>query len=898
MKKILSLMLAFFVISSASYGQFLQKNEDSNNGTISGIKSYAAPYSSSKSQTAILTYSDDAIATTVGFGATAPIVTNALAYFPTSSFTGNVGENIFKISIAIGSASTISSLEVCIWTDTSAHGANPIMTQTVTGFVDGWNEVMLSSPYTLGTSNIFVGYKINAVGYVISCDTSADATSYGDMMQDPTTGSITHLSAYNFGDVCIKAHVGVLDSVETELVSIDNDLFILASSSSAVGIVGTVKNNGSDSIASYDVTYAINGGTAVAAYTVTPATPIITGATGSFTHNVTADFSTAGAYNVEVAISNINGGNNDAVASNDTLTMTITSLSQLIQKKVLHEVLTSSTCAPCAGANPVIDGVVYDTNEVKSTLIKYQVSWPGVGDPYQNQESADRVTYYGTTGVPDFKVDGENTESGVSYTQAKLDAYALAPAIATVVGTATFAASAVGVNIDFNAVADISGTLVAQIAIIEKQTVLNVGNNGETEFHNVMMKFIPSTSGTAITDFTAPYTAQNITTSQSITGTNVEWIGDLRVIAWLQDNATKKVYQSEYIDITSTAADAGVTKIETVASGCGLPSSNDITFTVHNGGFADLTNVVVSYTIGGGAAQTANITGTVAIGADATVTVTGVDFSAVGNYDIVATTTVANDGWAANDSKTYQLSNLSPSAIPYAEQFTDQTLGWIIEDVNNDGKTWSYVNSTNAGHGDNTAYVSNWNASMSADDYLYSTCIDLVAGTDYKLGFWYHIGAGYPEKLKVFIGTSNVNSAMTQTIVDLGEISNGAYEESNTNFTVSADGTYYLGFYSYSDADMWYTAIDDVSITVSTGLETPNNQNFSIYPNPTTGIVTIEGAKDSKITVYNMIGEAIYTNDNATAITTIDLSSFSVGNYFVKIINNEGVSTQKIILTK
>ncbi len=82
------------------------------------------------------------------------------------------------------------------------------------------------------------------------------------------------------------------------------------------------------------------------------------------------------------------------------------------------------------------------------------------------------------------------------------------------------------------------------------------------------------------------------------------------------------------------------------------------------------------------------------------------------------------------------------------------------------------------------------------------------------------------------------------------------------------------------------------------GINTANSINYSIFPNPTTGLVTIEGTKGAQVVVYNMIGELIYTNDNASENTTLDLSSFSAGNYIVKIISNDNVSTQKIILTK
>ncbi len=84
----------------------------------------------------------------------------------------------------------------------------------------------------------------------------------------------------------------------------------------------------------------------------------------------------------------------------------------------------------------------------------------------------------------------------------------------------------------------------------------------------------------------------------------------------------------------------------------------------------------------------------------------------------------------------------------------------------------------------------------------------------------------------------------------------------------------------------------------SVGVNNATDSKYSIYPNPTNGLVTVEGAKDAKIIVYNMIGEVIYSNDNSNENTTIDLSSFSAGNYIVKIIDNNEVSTQKIVLTK
>ena len=90
----------------------------------------------------------------------------------------------------------------------------------------------------------------------------------------------------------------------------------------------------------------------------------------------------------------------------------------------------------------------------------------------------------------------------------------------------------------------------------------------------------------------------------------------------------------------------------------------------------------------------------------------------------------------------------------------------------------------------------------------------------------------------------------------------------------------------------------EVELDITSGIKEANSSNFNIYPNPTTGIVNISGVKDAQVVVYNMLGAVVYNEANASATTTIDLSSFNAGNYIVKVINNDEVSTQKIVLTK
>lgn len=68
---------------------------------------------------------------------------------------------------------------------------------------------------------------------------------------------------------------------------------------------------------------------------------------------------------------------------------------------------------------------------------------------------------------------------------------------------------------------------------------------------------------------------------------------------------------------------------------------------------------------------------------------------------------------------------------------------------------------------------------------------------------------------------------------------------------------------------------------------------ISVFPNPTSGIITLRGAEgNGSISVYNLLGELVHTElPTATASFTLDLSGQPNGIYFIKI----GNSNTKII---
>ncbi len=71
-----------------------------------------------------------------------------------------------------------------------------------------------------------------------------------------------------------------------------------------------------------------------------------------------------------------------------------------------------------------------------------------------------------------------------------------------------------------------------------------------------------------------------------------------------------------------------------------------------------------------------------------------------------------------------------------------------------------------------------------------------------------------------------------------------------------------------------------------------STKDFSVYPNPTSGHITIKTKTLQQVEIYNITGALI----DITNKSEIDLSPYSKGIYLIKIITNQGIALKKIIL--
>lgn len=88
---------------------------------------------------------------------------------------------------------------------------------------------------------------------------------------------------------------------------------------------------------------------------------------------------------------------------------------------------------------------------------------------------------------------------------------------------------------------------------------------------------------------------------------------------------------------------------------------------------------------------------------------------------------------------------------------------------------------------------------------------------------------------------------------------------------------------------------------VPTLASTPQNfaqTDINMYPNPSTGVVTISNVDGATIEVLNLMGQVVATVENASEINNIDLSNEANGTYIVRIIDGNEIATSKLNLQK
>ncbi|MFN3950764.1 MAG: T9SS type A sorting domain-containing protein [Thermaurantimonas sp.] len=345
-----------------------------------------------------------------------------------------------------------------------------------------------------------------------------------------------------------------LDAAGASIINPD----IMALTQAPFTLSASFANFGSATITSATINYQINSSAIVSAPLSNLNFSSMSIAT--FNHPTPWNPGSSANYTVKMWLSAING-QPDQNNSNDTITKVINVVPALVQRRPLMEVFSSSTCPPCAPANASFHSLMNQQPPGNFTVLKYQMSWPGTGDPYYTPEAGDRRTFYGVNSVPNMQIDGGWNQHAGQATQAIIDQFRAVPSFVNITASSSLSGQTVNAQISVTPVANISGNIRLIAAIKETQTTQNVKTNGETIFYDVFKKFLtPTSAGQVITNLNAG-TTQNFNFSYTFNGSyilppnatqpvnhatnhTVENFQNLRVVVWLQDMTTKQILQS------------------------------------------------------------------------------------------------------------------------------------------------------------------------------------------------------------------------------------------------------------------------------------------------------------------------------------------------------------------
>ncbi len=231
-------------------------------------------------------------------------------------------------------------------------------------------------------------------------------------------------------------------------------------------------------------------------------------------------------------------------------------------KKTLIERFTNSGCGPCATLNNAwYNATTHDlVNSGLITHIVYNVDWPINYDPMYLLNSNDnnlRRGFYGVTSVPWIELNGVNfnTGSGSSaFINAVNNGNAEFSPFSLVITPEIFSNNVINVHVvinrDANDVTVFGENVKLQVGITEKSVSFSPPQpNGESVFYSITRKMLPDGHGTLLA---IPAPGETIEMDFSFipsTGfLNQVNMDSLRIVAFIQDDDTKEVFQSEMTD--------------------------------------------------------------------------------------------------------------------------------------------------------------------------------------------------------------------------------------------------------------------------------------------------------------------------------------------------------------
>ena len=260
------------------------------------------------------------------------------------------------------------------------------------------------------------------------------------------------------------------------------------------------------------------------------------------------------------------------------------------QRLVLIEQFSNASCPTCGTYSPQVSAYVH-AHTADVVMITYHTNFPHFDSLYNENplEVNNRVAFYNVTGAPQTIIDGNYFNGSSSQVVATLGAKvtardSVAPdySVAYVynqIDNDTLKMQIIYTSLNAN---NATENLKTRIAVVEEPVFKSdyngfSGSNSETSYPFAMRKMLPDANGVTLVN-KALNGVDTVTLAWPIR--NFKRISNLRVVAFVQNETTREIYQSSIaaaVDVT------GVNKIQQNKNEIFTlyPSVSKLNFTVH-----------------------------------------------------------------------------------------------------------------------------------------------------------------------------------------------------------------------------------------------------------------------------------------------------------------------------
>jgi len=222
-----------------------------------------------------------------------------------------------------------------------------------------------------------------------------------------------------------------------------------------------------------------------------------------------------------------------------------------LKKTVLMENFSNVSCSPCVLTNSIIKNLLTKYGSEKLVVIKFPTNFPSPFDIFYTANKSDansRMALYNIQTAPTVILDGilwsvpSDSNSIISRIETRLaETPKFTLSINDTISNATLLVKVTVQN--FNTAGIIFEDLVLHTVVIEKEILFDVppGSNGETVFHNVMRKMLPSNSGSPVSQL-LPGSSEVFEFQTPLASA---WQPEqLKTVTFIQNKKTKEIIQS------------------------------------------------------------------------------------------------------------------------------------------------------------------------------------------------------------------------------------------------------------------------------------------------------------------------------------------------------------------